>query len=120
MTPINFVSFLLSLVVVDLEYSYMRVRNHTEASGRLPTLLHHIIFRSQPYATDIRVRSQGPHHYEEEVWHYHTKQGRIMKLEAEEAFRGRNRIIIFLAVFLAIITWVLWHLAKVLYRRWYS
>jgi hypothetical protein len=118
MTPINFVSFLISLVLVDLHYSCIRIRNHTEGPSRLPGWLHQILFRPQPYQIRTGDGLQGPYPREEK-WHYHSNQAGIMKLEADEAFRVRNRVIIGLAVLLVVVAGTLWHLTKILYQRWH-
>lgn len=119
MTSINFVSFLFSLVIVDLHYSYARTHSHAEPSGHLPRWLHHLLFRPQPYET-TRVNTPGSYNHHKEQWHYHSNQRGLMAMEANEAFRIRNRVIIVLAVFVAVVGGALWQLAKRLYQRVYS
>ncbi|OAR01992.1 hypothetical protein LLEC1_00096 [Akanthomyces lecanii] len=93
MTPINFVSFLISLVLVDIHYSRLRMHTHAESRTRLPNWLHDLLYHKHPYE-GMRQRPSGLH----ESWYYHSKQKKLMKLEAEDAFRLRSTVLVGLAV----------------------
>lgn len=113
MTPINFVSFLLSLLFVDVQWSAERYHTHAEVPSRLPVWLHGVLYRPQPYRYPHSKRDdQAP------PWHYHSNQRKLMKVEAEEAFRMRNRVLLWLAVIAATLTGGFWYLGSNLYRRW--
>ncbi|KAJ6786873.1 hypothetical protein PWT90_00014 [Aphanocladium album] len=93
MTPINFVSFLVSLVLVDIHYTRLRMHTHAESRSRLPNWLHDILYRRHPYE-DLHQRPGGI----QEPWYYHSKQKKLMKMEAEDAFRLRGTVLVGLAV----------------------
>lgn len=116
MTPINFVSFIFSLVLVDIHYSCVRIQSHGGKSSRLAGWLHRLIFRPQR----IETRGSGATRHREEISYYQSNQGKIMKFEAEEAFRVRNRIIIAMAVVFAIAIMAWWRLMQLIYYRWSS
>ncbi|ATY63220.1 hypothetical protein CCM_06677 [Cordyceps militaris CM01] len=96
MTPINFVSFLVSLVLVDIHYTRRRLHTHAESPSRLPSWLHDLLYRRHPYE-DLRGQSSEIH----EPWYYHSKQKKLMRMEAEDAFRLRGTVLVGLAVALA-------------------
>lgn len=115
MTPINFVAFLVSLVVIDVRYTLMRSythsHSHSSGSSRLPDWLHALVYRQQPYdyGNGRNTSSQRP-------WYYQTKQKQLMKMEAEEAFRSRNTVVIGLVVGLVLIAVGVWTMSTRLYR----
>ena len=92
MTPIIFVSFLFSLAWVDYRHSVRRPsHSHAEDETRwLPQWIHRLVYRVQPY---------------------HTKQRKLMRLEAEEAFEMRGWAVLFLGVLGALLSWAGWRLA---------
>lgn len=92
MTPVNFVAFLFSLFLVDLRYSLRRSHTHSEPPRRLPSWLHSLVYRSHPYGGD-RVRAGAG-----DQWHYHSKQRKLLEMEAEEAFQFRNAMLVLLGV----------------------
>ncbi len=93
MTPVNFVSFLVSLVLVDIHYTRLRMHTHAESRSRLPNWLHNLLYRKHPYEY-MRQKKNGSH----EPWYYHSKQKKLMKMEAEDAFRLRGTVLVGLAV----------------------
>jgi hypothetical protein len=117
MTPLNFVAFLVSLVLIDIRYSLMRTHTHAHphsaASSRLPNWLYALVHRQQPYDYDNGRRSTSS---TQRPWYYHTKQKQLIKMEAEEAFRSRNTVVIGLVVGLVLITLGLWAMSTRLYR----
>ncbi|KAH6895105.1 hypothetical protein B0T10DRAFT_557344 [Thelonectria olida] len=88
MTPVNLTVFLLSLVIVDLRYSLARAEN---ASGRgvwpwLPVWLRRVVLslrREKPYGGST---------------YYHSKQKKLMKMEADEAFQLHGLVLAALVV----------------------
>lgn len=100
MTPVNFVTFLFSLVLVDLRYTRLRMHSHSFRESKLPAWLHDILYYRQPY-DDVGGRRAGGSGQE---WHYHSNQKKLMKMEAEEAFRLRGTILVLLAVLAATVT----------------
>ncbi|KAJ4151329.1 hypothetical protein LMH87_012035 [Akanthomyces muscarius] len=93
MTPLNFASFLVSLILVDIYYSRLRMHTHAESRSRLPNWLHDLLYQKDPYE-DVRQKPGGVH----EPWYYHSKQKKLMKMEAEDAFRLRSTVLVGLAV----------------------
>ncbi|KAI1147864.1 hypothetical protein F4825DRAFT_435934 [Nemania diffusa] len=136
MTPINFVTFILSLYLIDNHYRAQRHRqrpnSETSDSGR--PWLHWLLFRqrSSPYDLvggnrertllqstnttlrhDIRVRDEDNAHIAPvkeagNSWYYHTKQKKLFKVEVTEAFALRNPVLCALCILFIFISWVLW------------
>ncbi|KUJ22697.1 uncharacterized protein LY89DRAFT_680814 [Mollisia scopiformis] len=141
-TPITFISFLLSLALVDSRNHHLRTHSHspnrpapTTIFGRLKLFLHSLVFKSvpeSPYAyvksPDARERSRSGQRNgsgtekerEKEPWHWHTKQRHLMKAEMDDAFKVRKWVVIFMALMglgLAIggavfVRWCLWGLSN--------
>jgi hypothetical protein len=115
MTPINFITFLMSLLLVEVHYTIRRYRNsHDAANSRLPAWLHNMLYRPQPYQY-ARMGSQEP--LQTGAWFYHTKQKKLMKMEAEEAFAMRSTVLLLMAVAVAAGTGLTWVLLRWVYRR---
>lgn len=94
MTPIIFVSFLVSLAWVDLRYSIQRSQNRSN-SGR--SWLHHLIYRetaSSASQANGRARSSGG----PQDGHYHSKQKKLAKMEMADAFEIRGTVVAVLLV----------------------
>ncbi|POR35390.1 Uncharacterized protein TPAR_04398 [Tolypocladium paradoxum] len=121
-TPLAFISFLLSLVLVDLHYSLVRLRSHAQAPSRLPPWLHALLFRPRPYES-LRHKHRGPSSSRQlqggTEWHYHSNQRRLMEMEAAEAFEIRSRVLVVLALAAAGGTGATWYAASRLYHHWY-
>jgi len=116
--PLTFVSFLISLFIIDSRNSNLRVHQHASPApppssffGRTKAFLHQLVFKPQPYAY---VRSPYPSSEKEktksvqaeEPWHWHTKQRHMMKMEISDAFRVRNSVVVALAVIFTGLCWV--------------
>lgn len=114
MTPVIFVTFLISLVVVDLRYSVMRSRFHPDEyrySSRLPHWLHRIIYRYQPYQyvrLDKSGNPTGRHSYQ---GFYHSKQRKLMKMEVDDAFQIRRTVLLVVGLLVMLAVWGSWQLA---------
>ncbi len=116
MTPVNFVTFLISLLLVDLRYTRVRMHAHSNRGSRLPTWLHDILYHRQPY-DDVGGRRAGTNR---EEWHYHSNQKKLMKMEAEEAFRLRGTVLLLFAVLAATVTGGTLYVANRLVYNWYG
>lgn len=92
MTPITFVTFLFSLLIVDMRYSITRAYGHPDRNSRLPPWLHQLIYRRQPY------QQQGNGDQPPGRWYYHSKQKKLMRMEASEAFEMHTSVMLVLAV----------------------
>ena len=105
MTPIIFISFIVSLALVDLSYINLRPANSNRTW--LPTWACRLLFNAQPYQ-HIQGRttkgepssSAGPDLRDRNGrgWYYHSKQRKLLRMEAADAFRLRNRVLVGLAV----------------------
>lgn len=124
-TPVAFISFLVSLVIVDLHYSHVRVRSHAQAPSRLPPWLHALLFRPRPYESlrvrrlDLSSSQQQQQQQGRTEWHYHSNQRKLMEMEAAEAFEIRNTVLVVLALAAAGGTGATWYAASRLYHHWY-
>lgn len=97
MTPIIFVSFLVSLALVDLNYSIRRSQ-FTNGPGRLPGWLHHVLYR--PTASGASGGSQDGY--------YHSKQKKLAKMEMADAFEIRGTVVAVLLALCASTGWGAW------------
>ncbi|RSL68460.1 hypothetical protein CEP53_002573 [Fusarium sp. AF-6] len=111
MTPINITVFLLSLFLVDLRYTQGRINRYGNGdnSGRSPRWMPR--WFTQPYQ-HIGHTDHDAHG----SWHYHSKQKKLMKMEAEEAFQMRSTVLVLLAVMVALGTSAAWYLTSRLYH----
>ncbi|KAF4462909.1 hypothetical protein FALBO_10270 [Fusarium albosuccineum] len=109
MTPINITVFLFSLLLVDLRYSLGRINLYSDNGGRSSRWIPR--WFAQPY--------QHIGHTDHDAyggWHYHSKQKKLMKMEAEEAFQMRSTVLVLLAVVGALGTTAAWYLTSRLYH----
>ncbi|PSR91927.1 hypothetical protein BD289DRAFT_481365 [Coniella lustricola] len=86
LTPIIFVTFLLSLAWVDLRYTLTRSHLHANAQQRMPSWLHHIVYRE----------------------YYHSKQRKLMKMEISDAFEMRGSVMAVFGVLTMVGIWAVW------------
>ncbi|KAE8448372.1 hypothetical protein EG329_009616 [Mollisiaceae sp. DMI_Dod_QoI] len=133
-TPIAFVSFLLSLALIDSRNNRLRTHSHspnrpapTTIFGRVKTILHSLVFKplsESPYAyvksPDAKERSRSgtgtEQEKEKEPWHWHTKQRHLMKAEMDDAFRVRKWVVVFMVLLglatavggAVLVRWCLW------------
>ncbi|KAJ5032535.1 uncharacterized protein L3040_009136 [Drepanopeziza brunnea f. sp. 'multigermtubi'] len=118
-TPLAFLSFILSLALVDSRNHSLRTHSHspsrappTTLLGRVRFLLHGLIFKEvsggpysyvrspdarekekekgSPGAGDRGANGKGRKKGKEEPWHWHTKQRKMMRAEMEDAFKLRK------------------------------
>ncbi|KAI1828106.1 hypothetical protein F4861DRAFT_490677 [Xylaria intraflava] len=145
MTPVNFVTFLVSLYFVDTQYRARRHRQHESnasiSNGRY--WLHKLLYRQEasPYdwvdthqtqsslqSTSITLRrhavgaenpdpqttqtKQTISRYEQvagrTAWFYQTKQTKLFKTEADDAFALRNPVLLCLCALVVAAGWALW------------
>jgi hypothetical protein len=109
MTPITFVSFIFSLAFVDFRYSLIRSHNHAEQPSRMPSWLHHVLYRPSPYQY-VRVKDSKVAQGQDEHgnWYYHSMQKKLMRMEVDEAFQIRGTVMLLFGLVLALITWGAW------------
>lgn len=122
MTPIIFVSFLFSLAWVDFRYSIMRSHSHSEEPSQLPRWLHRITYREAPYKyvkVDAAYTKDRAGSGEGARWYYHSKQRKLMKMEADDAFQIRGTVLVALGLLAVAATWAtsyaawwLWAIAR--------
>lgn len=124
MTPLIFISFLVSLALVDLRHSALRAHYHADADGassRLPRWLHRLVYRYRGYRYDFddaaaraagrpatpssSPRSEGQAGSGD---YYHSKQRKLMKMEAAEAFEIRGWVLVVLGLLGASVLWAAW------------
>ncbi|KAK4188365.1 hypothetical protein QBC35DRAFT_206587 [Podospora australis] len=129
MTPVFLVSFIISLVIVDIRNTALRRHFHAEDSepSRMPRWLHRILYRYKPYKYEVLVDDNGkpvtaptrirdgvppivgPASREE---FYHSKQRKLMKMEVMEAFETRESVVAVLAVIGVGVLFVAWRVAS--------
>ncbi|TVY52800.1 hypothetical protein LCER1_G006473 [Lachnellula cervina] len=108
--PLTFVSFLLTLALIDSRNHALRTHTHKPPSApfaRIKSLFHSLIFKRVPepspysYVRSPDAKSEsGVEHVQgnEEPWHWHTKQRKMMKAEMDDAFRMRKSVMVFLVL----------------------
>ncbi|CAF3575125.1 unnamed protein product [Fusarium graminearum] len=107
MTPINITVFLLSLLLVDFRHTAGRNNFYATGSEQARWMPRWLL---QPYQ-HIGHSDHDAHGR----WHYHSKQKKLMKMEAEEAFQMRSTVLVFMAVALALATSAVWLATSSLY-----
>jgi len=111
MTPVIFISFLFSLAFIDFKYSVRRSHFHAESRpGRLPHFLHRIMYRYQGY--QYAAADQGSSDSQSAESHYHSKQRKLMRMEATEAFEVRRTVVALLGAVALCGAWVFWRAVK--------
>ncbi|KAK3394826.1 hypothetical protein B0H63DRAFT_462090 [Podospora didyma] len=120
MTPVVFISFIVSLALVDFWYSVRRSQFHADGmgQGQIPNWLHRLIYRYQRYQYVV-VDERGEPISQEAATNrkfYHSKQRKLMRMEAADAFELRNSVLVVLAVISLGVAWAAW---KVLGWGWF-
>ncbi|KAI1132091.1 hypothetical protein F5Y10DRAFT_17012 [Nemania abortiva] len=135
MTPINFVTFIISLYLIDNYHRAQRHRQHesnaNSNNGR--SWLHWLLYRerSSPYDSidvhhgrpilqsttttlhhEIRVSDKENIHTSVREaggsWFYQTKQRKLLRVEATEAFALRNSVLFVLCILIVSAGWGFW------------
>ncbi|KPM44792.1 hypothetical protein AK830_g1682 [Neonectria ditissima] len=120
MTPVNLVVFLVSLAIVDLRYTIARANNsYYDASvprwlppwltERLRRLV--MLFRARPYR-HLGASAQDP----SGDWHYHSKQKKLIKMEAAEAFQLHGTVLAALGVIAVGLTVIIYYVSSRVYH----
>ncbi|CRK18437.1 hypothetical protein BN1723_017650 [Verticillium longisporum] len=107
MTPIIFVSFLVSLAWVDLRYTLMRSHGR-RSDSRLPAWLHHLVYRpahEHDRTRPARAAGGGGGQSQTTGGYYHTKQKKLAKMEMADAFEIRTHVAAVLAVLVTVVAW---------------
>ncbi|KAF3804893.1 ATP phosphoribosyltransferase [Colletotrichum gloeosporioides] len=124
MTPIIFVSFLLSLVWVDLKYTLRRSRDrgHHHGGGWMPSWLHGIVYRRSPYTymqKESTTPSPSPRSSPREEpgeFYYHSKQKKLMRMEMDDAFEVRGQVLVVVGAASLATLWGFWVLTSWVWR----
>lgn len=118
MTPIIFVSFLLSLAWVEFRYSVLRSHSHDNNNTKnsntddcrhpwMPSWLHKLVYRRQDYQYVVVRRNEtdkaDPKQKNER--YYHSMQRKLLKMETDEAFRIRTTVLAIIAGGAAVAIW---------------
>lgn len=135
-TPINFVTFILSLYFIDSRYRAQRHRQRessAESNNRMPWL-YWLLYRRRPspydwvdtYQGQSSLHSQSTALRHEVIvshpgdsssvsiketsdsWFYHTKQKKLFRVEAADAFALRNWVLFALCIIAVSVSWLLW------------
>ncbi|KAH7257466.1 hypothetical protein BKA59DRAFT_451507 [Fusarium tricinctum] len=104
MTPINITVFLLSLLLVDFRHTAGRNNFYGTGNRQSKWLPRWLL---QPYQhighTDHDAHGR---------WHYHSKQKKLLRMEADEAFQMRSTVLMLMALTLALATIAVWFLSS--------
>ncbi|KAK8087972.1 hypothetical protein PG997_002933 [Apiospora hydei] len=97
MTPINLISFVLGLWLVDLRYRCQREHAHSHSHSR----------PQQPSSSSYYLPAWlwWPRRPAEEPFYYHSKQKKLMRMEASEAFKLRNSVLFGLVLAAMFVLW---------------
>ncbi|KAI0459427.1 hypothetical protein F5B21DRAFT_301346 [Xylaria acuta] len=132
-TPIYFVTFLLSLYLIDNQY---RAQRHNQHEANKRPWLHRLLYqqRSSPYDwvesyqgssspqsanTTTHRHGAGTKNADDvsrstkeasDSWFYHTKQRKLLKMEAADAFALRDSVLFALCFLVVSVGWVLWRM----------
>ena len=106
MTPLIFVSFLVSLAWVDFRNTLRRSHFHSERPRRMPGWLYHVVYRQQK--TPVRVDGIRSPDDDDGERYYHSKQRKLMKMEVTDAFEVRSTVLIVLGLVAVALSWALW------------
>ncbi|KAK0730525.1 hypothetical protein B0H67DRAFT_36421 [Lasiosphaeris hirsuta] len=111
-TPVVFISFVISLALVDFRHSVSRSHYHADPGhSRLPRWLHRLVYRYQRYQyvpVDENGRRLAQPETTDQHSYYHSKQRKLMKMAADEAFEIRNIVLAATALVTACIICALW------------
>ncbi|PQE12680.1 ATP phosphoribosyltransferase protein [Rutstroemia sp. NJR-2017a BBW] len=129
-TPVTFISFLISLFLIDSHNNSLRFHQHSSSYrppktlyGRSKAFIHNLVFKPQPY-TYIRSPYREPppgreERREDEPWHWHTKQRKMMKMEVSDAFEVRHTVLAGMLVTVCGMTWLTLYLGNCMWQMWY-
>lgn len=113
--PITFISFIVSLAIIDNRNASLRHHIHSPSYpptpgglfGQVKNTFHSWVYRRQPYAyikslaalerekSGDNVKGKAA---KEEPWHWNTKQKKMMKMEVADAFEMRKWVVGVMAV----------------------
>lgn len=112
MTPVIFITFLVSLTLVDYRYSVVRSHYHADTPSRLPAWLHRIIYRYQPYQYVVVDDRGNPTGQRADPRYLHSEQRKLMKMEVVDAFEIRSTVLVALGLLSLGFIWVFWRIAS--------
>lgn len=112
--PLTFLSFLLSLALIDSRNHSLRTHVHkpprappSTLLGRAHDVVHALLFRQLdaakgPYEVVGSSPGAGRGMGKQEPWHWHTKQKKLMRAELEDAFKLRKWVVVCVLMGLAV------------------
>ncbi|KAK0633543.1 hypothetical protein B0T14DRAFT_561131 [Immersiella caudata] len=113
MTPIIFISFIVSLSLIDMRHSAQRSHYHADShESRMPAWLHRIIYRYQRYQyvpVDENGKLVGKRVGDGKEY-YHSHQRKLMRMEVAEAFEIRSSVVVALGLVSMGVLWGVWRL----------
>lgn len=112
MTPVIFVTFVVSLTLVDYRYSAMRSQYHAEPPSRLPAWIHRLVYRYQPYQYVLVDENRQPTGQRADPRYLHSKQRKLMKMEVVDAFEIRSTVLVILGLLSLALIWGVWQVAR--------
>jgi hypothetical protein len=121
MTPVVLVSFLVSLAWVDFRYTLVRSHTHSDDDpSRMPNWLHHVLYRPQPYHY-VKVEGEREGVVKDSdgnKFYYHSKQKKLLRMEAEDAFQMRWIVVAILGGVIASAAWGSWAAFSWGWQQW--
>ncbi|ORY65804.1 uncharacterized protein BCR38DRAFT_483484 [Pseudomassariella vexata] len=108
MAPINFITFLLSLYLVDTRNQ--KYWSNAAFRSWLPAWLHPFIYKPQPYRW--ADKGPAPPNRNDERWYYHTRKRKLFKMEAADAFAMRNTVLVGLTLGAVVVSVAIWWLGS--------
>ncbi|KAI1367997.1 hypothetical protein F5Y08DRAFT_296918 [Xylaria arbuscula] len=131
-TPVNFITFLISLYLIDSHNRAQRYHQpESKASGTNQRTWLHKLFHQQtssPYdwvnsyqeaslprsahAAPPRHGARGEKDGEAGNWFYRTKQKKLLRAEAANAFAMRDSVLLAMGTLAIFVLWVLWQVVK--------
>jgi hypothetical protein len=129
-----FITFLISLSLVEVGYSARRAQYHAEPlrPSRLPQWLHRLVYRYRPYryvavdqngkpvplrrsssnaSDDGGGRGRGDSLGAGAGEYYHSRQRKLMKMEVQDAFEMRTTVLVVLGSAGLIVSCLVWCVA---------
>ena len=111
MTPVVFITFVVSLTLVGYRNSVARFHYHGQNQSRLPAWLHRLIYRGRPYEYVVIDEKGRSVRCPVSPRFYRTKQGELLRMEAARAFEIRTTVLVLLSLLSIASVFGLWSAA---------
>jgi hypothetical protein len=130
--PLTFVSFLLSLALIDTRNTTLREHYHAAPTpppstigGHIRQWVHTLCYKRSPYASyeppgtgeklaDGTVQTPGG--AVRQGWFWHTKQRKMMRLEVTEAFELRRSMLVLMGFVAVVASYVVYRITALAMR----